>query len=88
MPPVAAEMAGIIHQELCLGGVLECEILLDNNFTLTSLRDTLRKRYGVVHIATTQLSARQRRQFVYDAWRWRALKFDRSAQLHQHAFNY
>ena len=72
MPPVAAEMAGIIHQELCLGGVLECEILLDNNFTLTSIRDTLRKRWD--RIATTQLSAPQRLQFVSDAWRWAGIK--------------
>ena len=52
LPSVAAELAGIIHQEPRIGGVLEGEMLLDDNFTLTSMRDTLRKRYGVVHIAS------------------------------------
>ena len=35
-----------------VGGVLEGEVMLDDKFTLASMRETLRKRYGVVHIAS------------------------------------
>jgi CHAT domain-containing protein/Tfp pilus assembly protein PilF len=52
LPSVSSELAGIIAVNPGDRGVLSGEIELDDRFTQQSLRDTLRKRYQVVHIAS------------------------------------
>jgi len=52
LPAVASELAGIISTTPGDGGVLAGEIRLDRQFTQQSLRETLRTRYPVVHIAS------------------------------------
>ena len=52
LPSVSAELAGIIAVKPGDPGVLRGEIELDGQFTQQSMRETLRKRYPVVHIAS------------------------------------
>jgi CHAT domain-containing protein/Tfp pilus assembly protein PilF len=52
LPSVAAELTGIITTNPGDGGVLAGEIELDDQFTQQSMRQTLLKRYPVVHIAS------------------------------------
>ena len=52
LPSVAAELSGIIASRPGGGGVLAGEIKLDDQFTRQSMRQTLLKRYPVVHIAS------------------------------------
>ena len=49
---MSSELAGIISGKPGDGGVLEGEIRLDDQFTQESMRQTLLKRYPVVHIAS------------------------------------
>jgi len=52
LPSVSSELAGIITTKPGDGGVLAGEIKLDDQFTQQSMRETLLKRYPVVHIAS------------------------------------
>ncbi|MGC9952499.1 MAG: tetratricopeptide repeat protein [Bryobacteraceae bacterium] len=52
LPSVSSELAGIITTMPGDGGVLAGEIKLDDRFTEQSMRDTLHKRYPVIHIAS------------------------------------
>ena len=52
LPAVAAELTGIIATRPGDGGVLAGEIKLDDQFTRQTMRETLLKRYPVVHIAS------------------------------------
>jgi len=52
LPSVSSELAGIISRKPGDGGVLAGEIKLDDQFTQQSMRQTLLKRYAVVHIAS------------------------------------
>jgi CHAT domain-containing protein/Tfp pilus assembly protein PilF len=52
LPSVSSELSGIITTKTGDGGVLAGEIKLDDQFTQQSMRDTLRKGYPVVHIAS------------------------------------
>ena len=52
LPSVASELSGIITTKPGDGGVLAGEIELDDQFTQQSMRQTLLKRYPVVHIAS------------------------------------
>ncbi len=52
LPSVSDELGGIILHQPALGGVLEGEIRLDDEFTRDSMRTTLLKRFEVVHIAS------------------------------------
>ena len=52
LPSVASELEGIIRSKPGDGGVLAGEIKLDDQFTQQSMRQTLLKRYPVVHIAS------------------------------------
>jgi CHAT domain-containing protein/Tfp pilus assembly protein PilF len=52
LPSVSSELTGIITTRPGDGGVLTGEIKLDEKFTQQSMRDTLHKRYPVIHIAS------------------------------------
>jgi CHAT domain-containing protein/Tfp pilus assembly protein PilF len=52
LPLVSAELSGIIATKPGDAGVLAGEIKLNGAFTQQALRDTLRKGYAVVHIAS------------------------------------
>jgi CHAT domain-containing protein len=52
LPSVSAELAGIIAGKPGEAGVMAGEIKLDGDFTAQAMRETLRKRYPVVHIAS------------------------------------
>jgi CHAT domain-containing protein len=52
LPSVSNELAGIIGTKPGEAGVLAGEIRLDDQFTRQSMRQTLLKRYPVVHIAS------------------------------------
>jgi CHAT domain-containing protein len=52
LPSVSSELNGIITTRPGDGGVLTGEIKLDDQFTQQSMRDTLHKRYPVIHIAS------------------------------------
>jgi CHAT domain-containing protein/tetratricopeptide (TPR) repeat protein len=52
LPSVSSELRGIITTKPGDGGVLAGEIELDGQFTQQSMRQTLLKRYPVVHIAS------------------------------------
>jgi CHAT domain-containing protein/uncharacterized protein HemY len=52
LPSVSSELSGIITTSPGDGGVLVGEIELDGQFTQQSMRQTLLKRYPVVHIAS------------------------------------
>ena len=52
LPAVAGELSGIITTKSGDGGVLAGEIQLDDKFTQVSMREALRKRPSVVHIAS------------------------------------
>jgi CHAT domain-containing protein len=52
LPSVSAELNGIITSRPGDGGILAGEIKLDDQFTQQSMRQTLLKRYPVVHIAS------------------------------------
>jgi CHAT domain-containing protein/Tfp pilus assembly protein PilF len=52
LPSVSAELSGIIAVKAGDAGVLRGEIELDDQFTQRSMRETLRKHYAVVHIAS------------------------------------
>jgi CHAT domain-containing protein/Tfp pilus assembly protein PilF len=52
LPSVSSELAGIITTKPGDGGVLAGEIELDEQFTQPAMRQMLRKRYPVVHIAS------------------------------------
>ena len=52
LPSVSGELTGIISTRPGDGGVLSGEIKLDDQFTQESMRQTLLKRYPVVHIAS------------------------------------
>jgi CHAT domain-containing protein/tetratricopeptide (TPR) repeat protein len=52
LPSVSAELQGIIATKAGDPGILTGEIKLDDDFTQQSMRETLLKRYPVVHIAS------------------------------------
>ena len=52
LPSVKSELAGIISTRPGDAGVLAGEIKIDDEFTRDAMRQTLLKRYPVVHIAT------------------------------------
>jgi CHAT domain-containing protein/tetratricopeptide (TPR) repeat protein len=52
LPEVSSELAGIISTKPGGPGVLQGEIKLDDQFTQQGMRQTLRKGYPVVHIAS------------------------------------
>jgi CHAT domain-containing protein/uncharacterized protein HemY len=52
LPSVSSELAGIITTQPGDHGILSGEIKLDGQFTLQTMRQTLLKRYPVVHIAS------------------------------------
>ena len=52
LPSVSSELAGIISSRPGDGGVLAGEVKLDEDFTRAAVRQTLLKRYPVVHIAS------------------------------------
>src|ERR1017187_10506456 len=52
LPSVSAELAGIIASQPGDAGVMAGEIEIDGAFTQQAMKETLRKRYPVVHIAS------------------------------------
>jgi len=52
LPEVISELNGIISRKRGVGGILEGEIRLDDQFTQQEMRKALLKRYPVVHIAS------------------------------------